>query len=275
MEINIEDSFELLSRDEWGYYLGSNIFKDMYIDASRLGVSRNTLQNFEAPRLGGMIFQHNNKVGALKCTYALCRHYYDMGIPDDPWYMSPGKNGESIQYMPNFSEEHWGRQFWYNYFANTFYLRISALWDSIIEILNHYYGYNFSPDGRLRDKVFKSLENDKPELHNLFIAIKKDKRYKDAQEYRTMAAHGTFDGDIHDMIKVEYDKRTDNSERDENGNLILKDDKNKLEKSKSITAVSYGVGDYINAETIMMNIEEYSKFMGIKIQEIVECMIGI
>ena len=41
--------------------------------------------------------QHNNKVGTLNVSYTLCRHYYDKGIPDDPWYISPGRDGQSIE----------------------------------------------------------------------------------------------------------------------------------------------------------------------------------
>ena len=36
--------------------------------------------------------------------------------------------------------------------------------------------------------------------------------------------------------------------------------------------VGVGVGDYTNVETIMTNIEQYSKFTGIKIQEAIRLM---
>ncbi|MBO5622102.1 MAG: hypothetical protein J5959_10790, partial [Butyrivibrio sp.] len=36
--------------------------------------------------------------------------------------------------------------------------------------------------------------------------------------------------------------------------------------------VGLGVGDYTNAKTIMTNIEQYSRFSGIKIQEAIKLM---
>lgn len=132
MEVRIEGSFESLSQDEWDKYLGVEFFEDMFIKEGSLRDSEDIIQNISTPRLHELIQEHNNKVGSLRITYALCRHYFDRGIPDDPWYISPGKNGESVQYFPEFKEEHWMRKYWFNYFADAFYLKMSAVWDSII-----------------------------------------------------------------------------------------------------------------------------------------------
>ena len=51
------------------------------------------------PILMEEIDELNNKVGSVKVSYALCRHYYDKGIPDKPYYISPGKDGQSVQYL--------------------------------------------------------------------------------------------------------------------------------------------------------------------------------
>lgn len=120
------------------------------------------------PRLAELIQEHNNKVGSLAITYALCRHYFNKGIPDDPWYISPGKEGQSIQYFPNFKEEHWMRRYWFNYFSDTFYLKISSVWDSMIEILNHFYSLDFSNDLRLRDNVIKWLKQNVNSIASVF-----------------------------------------------------------------------------------------------------------
>lgn len=44
----------------------------------------------------------------------------------------------------------------------------------------------------------------------------------------------------------------------------------KMIKAKMVVAV--GVGDYTKTETIMTNIEQYSKFTGLKIQEAINLM---
>lgn len=127
----------------------------MRIDEATLGVSSDIFQNIGRPLLHGLITEHNNKVGNLHITYALCMHYYDRGIPDDPWYISPGKEGQSIQYFPEFKEEHYMRLFWFGYYADVFYLRLATIWDSLIEIINHYYGLDYVSDLRLRSNVMK------------------------------------------------------------------------------------------------------------------------
>ncbi len=273
-EINFEDSFESLSQEEWSRYLGSDLFDEMSLDVTSFNVNSNRLNLREVGTLclEDLIFEHNNKVVSLRATYALCRHYFDKGIPDDPWYISPGENGQSIQYMPKFREEHWGRQYWFNYFANTFYIRISALWDSVLEIINHYYEYDF-PDGQgLRNKIFKHLQEDEPALAAIFNSIQNDALYKAAQKYRIEAAHGTSAGIIHNGVKVQHDTYAEIPVTDEYGKVITIDGKVKMKTVPASTKVSFGAGEYINTETIMNNIEEYSKYTGRKIQEMVGCM---
>ena len=99
-EIRIEGSFELLSQEEWDKYFGTQLFDAMRIDPLIFDVSGDTFHDIAHPRLYELIKEHNNKVGSLAITYCLCRHYFDKGIPDDPWFKSPGDKGESIQYMP-------------------------------------------------------------------------------------------------------------------------------------------------------------------------------
>lgn len=144
-----------MSQEEWNHYFSVDLFDEMRIDEATLGVSSDIFQNIGRPLLHGLITEHNNKVGNLHITYALCMHYYDRGIPDDPWYISPGKEGQSIQYFPEFKEEHYMRLFWFGYYADVFYLRLATIWDSLIEIINHYYGLDYVSDLRLRSNVMK------------------------------------------------------------------------------------------------------------------------
>ena len=170
------------------------------IKDNALGAFEDILQNFFTPRLNELIKEHNNKVGSLRMTYAVCRHYYDKGIPDDPWHISSGENGESVQYFPKFKEEHWMRKYWFNFFADAFYLKISSVWDSIIEIINEKYDYGYQQDLRFRANVLKKLKDDNKDLLDLFTSIQADSLYIEAQKYRTAAAHGTSAGDVSNTV---------------------------------------------------------------------------
>ena len=70
MEVRVEDSFEVLSQEEWDKYLGTDIFDNMFFEAGTLGESGDILQNITRPRLHELIQEHNNKVGSLRITYA-------------------------------------------------------------------------------------------------------------------------------------------------------------------------------------------------------------
>lgn len=272
-DVRIEGSFELLTQDEWNEYLDTHIFDDMRIDADVFGVSTNVLPDLSHPCLSEMIQEHENKVGSLVITYALCRHYFDKGIPDDPWYVSRGSNGQSIQYMPLFEEEHWMRRYWFNYFSDTYYLKISSVWDSIIEIINHYYSLDYPSDLRLRNNVLKWLKSNCSNLHEIFNKIMTEPVYVDAQKYRTLAAHGTSAGTVTNSMKKQKDVWTEVLATDENGRPILDaDGKVTMKKVKAAMVISMGVGDYTNVATIMKNMEDYALFAGSKIKEIIGIM---
>ena len=264
MEVRIENSFECLSQDEWDKYLGANIFEKMFLPEGALGESVNFLENINAPRLHELIQEHNNKVGSLQITYALCRHYFDKGIPDEPWYISPGKNGESVQYFPKFTKEHWMRKYWFNYFSDTFYLKISSVWDCVLEIIDEYYQYGIIKDLRFRSNIFKKLSGDNPKLLDLFNDIQQNPLYTEAQMYRTAAAHGISASEVSGKVQIKRDTVIETPK--------LVDGKVLNKKAKAKVVISLGVGNYTNVKTIMKNIEEYAKFSGFKICELIKLM---
>ena len=273
MTIRIEDSLELLSQEEWNKYFSVTLFDEMKIDESSFGISPDVFQNIDKPLLHELIMLHNNKVGNLHITYALCMHYFDKGIPDDPWYISPGKNGTSIQYYPEFEEKHYMRLFWFGYFADAYYLRIQAIWDSIVEILNHYYGLDYEADLRLRSKVLKWLKDNKSEISNEFQAIMNEAIYKEAQEYRTKAAHGTSPSMIQNIMKIEKNVETEVPDIDKNGRVKV--DENGCVVYKKIIAtkrISLTAGDYTSVTTLKANMENYALFTGQKIKKIIKLM---
>lgn len=264
MELRIDNSFEVPTQDEWDKYLGTDIFDDLRLSEGTLGETSNILQSIAHPRLHEIIQEHNNKVGSLNVTYAFCRHYYDEGIPDDPWFISPGRKGQSIEYFPRFNEEHWMRKYWFNYFSDTYYLKISAVWDSVIEIINEYYGYAFVQDLRFRNNVFKKLKTDNPALLDVFNKIQSNQLYMDAQKYRTAAAHGTSAGEVTNTVSTKHDVMTQVPE--------VKDGKLSYKTVKAKKIVAVGVGEYTDTGTIMTNMEEYVKISGTKLKEIVKLM---
>lgn len=262
MNVRIEESFELLSQQEWDDFLAVNYFDNMIIDGSKFGIIDDFIGSIGKPKLPEIIQQHNNKIGDCKITYCFCRHYYDRGIPDDPWYSSPGENGESIQYFPYFKKEHWMRKYWFTYFSDTYYLKMSAVWDSIVELLNYYYGSDY----RLKSNVLKWLKDNQKNLYDELNALRKDKIFQDANKYRTAVAHGISENEIHNTILEEKNVTATFPKIDEKGNVVFKE-----VKGKRISATA---GEYTNVKTIMDNMQDYAVLSGNEIQKIISIILA-
>ena len=187
--VGIASSFELLSQEEWDKYLGSAVFDDISIKPECFKECEQKI--FMYLPLGEAIDGHNNKVGDLRITYALCRHYYDKGIPDDPWYISPGKDGCSVQYMPKFEDEHWMRRHWFNHYAENLYLKFFSLWDGIVGLINIFFEINESlQDYRFRKTVMNALKKKHKPVYEFLNEILEEPIYKEANQYRTSFVHG-------------------------------------------------------------------------------------
>ena len=265
--MNIWDGFEMPTLDDRQNLPHADNLSNLRIDESELGLDPTSFC-LAHPRLRELIREYNNKVGDLMITYTLAYHYFRAGIPDERWNQSPGKDGQSVQYMPDFSEEHWNRNMWFGYFANVYYILISSIWDSIIEILNHYYDYDFPVDLRLRNAVLKKLKIDHPGVNNVFHEIINTDLYKKAQEYRTAASHGSSPNSVKDTIRYEKDIITTLPVLDDNGMPVLDDEGHPMTKQVKARKISFGIGKYTPTSVIFQNMQDYAKLSAEKIHEI-------
>ncbi|WP_347297575.1 Cthe_2314 family HEPN domain-containing protein [Dolosigranulum savutiense] len=265
MNIEIGSAFELLSDEEWNNYLSTTIFEDMLISINLFEKYRKRI--FLYPRLSEIINGHNNKIKDLKITYALCRHYYDKGIPDDPWYISPGSNGESVQYFPQFEKEHQMRRYWFNHFSESLYLKFFSVWDGVIEILNIFFNINESTqDYRFKKNVMNQLKSKKVEMHKYLISILQDDVYIKANSFRTDFVHGFAPSTVTNKYVL------DNTEK-EMELLECKNGMVKIVKKNVKTKLSHGVGEYTFVREVMENIDSFAKYSGDRISEIIQLMI--
>ena len=58
MELRIENSFELLSQEEWDKYLGVDFFDNMIIKYDALGAAEDIFKSINAPRLSDLIQEY-------------------------------------------------------------------------------------------------------------------------------------------------------------------------------------------------------------------------
>lgn len=272
-DVRIEGSFELLSDEEWDRYLGITLFDKIKIDLNKFDRYKERI--FLYPLLEQSITAQNNKVGSMMITYALCRHYYDKGIPDEPWYKSPGDNGESIQYMPKFKDEHWMRRYWFNHFAESMYLKFFSTWDCITELLDIFYGSKIEHNTGFKFNVLKWLKKNKPEIADyLEENVYKSPLYVQASVYRNDFTHGIAPSEISNGFILKKDELVDIIKRDVDGKPILDNQQRIITEKKKATVLSCGVGDYTNVSTVMDNIDCFALFMGEKITSLVNLILA-
>ena len=263
MNVDFESSFELLEQEEWNQYLSEEKIDSIIIDESIFDKYSDRIMMH--PIIMEEIFELNNKVGSIKVSYALCRHYYDKGIPDKPYFISPGKEGQSVQYFPNFKSEHWMRLYWFNHFADSVYMKLFSVWDSVTEILDTFYDLGIDKNMRFKFKVMDAL---KQKDNAIWLFLKHDvldsELYQKAEKYRNLFAHYNGPSTVSNSYTVQKSKEVEFPEVQEDGSL-------KMIKKKA-TVLSYGVGDYTYVEDIVNNILEFSDFTGKMIAKLLSDM---
>ena len=89
--------------------------------------------------LGEFVMQLHYRTVDAGRSFAYMQYFYRLGIPDDQWYISPGKKGQSIEYLPHFKPIHHRIKDWFDYYADFFFYKIFSGFDMIGQILNAYY----------------------------------------------------------------------------------------------------------------------------------------
>ncbi|PWW31602.1 MULTISPECIES: Cthe_2314 family HEPN domain-containing protein [Paenibacillus] len=190
--MDIYDYAKLLPKEDWQKICGdiTNV-----IDKINLNFTKNKFDIFSIKEgfyqldLSYWITEFNNRVFDLITNYSLMKMYYDAGIPDQQWHKSPGDNGESIQYFPHFTEEHYGNLYWFSFYMESYYTRFEGIIDSIFHALNIKYMFNIEPKLGFRRKVLKKLKQADLVLHDYFISLPDNQIYRRVNEFRNSIIH--------------------------------------------------------------------------------------
>ncbi|KZE40269.1 hypothetical protein AV656_03125 [Bhargavaea cecembensis] len=134
-----------------------------------------------------------NRLRSLDVDFAYSMYYFEKGIPDDEWVISPGLQGQSTQYFPHFRDEHYSNQYNFNFFVDTFFLKAFTVFETIGHLLYKYDDLPLNKDD-FRDKVsFNSaiykLKGKNVPLQEELYRIKKSEKYKEGIRMRNDIAH--------------------------------------------------------------------------------------
>ena len=120
--------FEFPVREDWKRIHSASAFKKIYSVLDSLESSEHLTGDFARDlELKGWFYEIRQRVEDTAISYFFMMFYYEKGIPDKRWYSSPGINGASVQYYPDFEEVHFHIKMWFDFFSDTLLLSISAM----------------------------------------------------------------------------------------------------------------------------------------------------
>ncbi|WP_341960036.1 Cthe_2314 family HEPN domain-containing protein [Planococcus maritimus] len=139
------------------------------------------------------VLELQNKLNDVNRDFNIAMFYFYRGIPDDEWKRSPGKDGLSVEFFPNFKEEHFSNQYNFNYFVQIFFYKVTTLY----EIIGHLIYDRFSlpiNEKNQRDKIsfnsaISKLKSQERNLHQSLQMIKNSSNFRDGTKMRNDIAH--------------------------------------------------------------------------------------
>ncbi len=183
-------------------------------------------------KINELVLTLNNKICNLIESYTFLTYYFNLGIPDEEWSKSPGKNGSLIQYFPNFEEKHFYIHHFFNLWSEIFYIKFFSIVDIIFELLKRY--YNINEKVKSKKKIASKFKKYNKDLSQFFTDKYNTKEYKKALEFRTKIVHSAPPYEISSTTEIEP----------------------KIEKEKTLFSVFPEDRKYIQSKEIKENIDK-------------------
>ena len=196
--------FEFPVREDWKRIPSASAFKKIYSVLDRLESSEHLPGDFARDlELKGWFYEIRQRVGDTAISYFFMMFYYEKGIPDKRPWISPGKNGASVQYFPDFKEVHYSIKMWFDYFSDTLYYKLFSAWDVVGHILKVKYDLEIKERDVSFSTAFKKLgDGDKDK--NLYDCLKKVKDspvYQKAHRIRSDITHNYLPNTAHMVVR--------------------------------------------------------------------------
>jgi len=130
-----------------------------------------------------------NKWNDVAKAFALMMFYYNKGIPDEPYYISPGREGLSVEYFPHFNNEHLAIKDGFDFYADIYYFKVISVFDGIWQILNVYFNLGLTVDKVKFFSVCSELKKINKQTGTSLEKIFKDNRYEKGKDLRNSIEH--------------------------------------------------------------------------------------
>jgi Cthe_2314-like HEPN len=140
-----------------------------------------------------------NRLAQTRWSHMMFMYYFNKGIPDDEWFTSPGRKGQSIEYYPHFNESDHRVKGLFDYYVDVFYYKLFSAWDNLGQLLN--VTYELEIDRPTFHKVVDALSGVNTFLHSRLAAIRDSDDFKTMREFRHAVTHNELLGHIGSMFR--------------------------------------------------------------------------
>ncbi len=182
----------------------------------------------------------NNRLGETRMSYVLFMSNFNEGIPDEQWYISPGFNGESIQYFPHFEEKNFHFKSMFDYYVDIFYYKFFSAWDTMFHILNTHQQFDVNSGIGFNNKVLNKLKVTNQELHNIIKETDNSASFIKSRDLRNNITHNFAPNEVSSGLT-------------------------KLKRNGELKRIDVGIGSYTPSSIFVENIngviEEFSNLL--------------
>ena len=189
------DALEFPTKVDWKRIANSSPFEGLssllsQLENGEFGKDKKTQDFFAGMELQRYLYEVRQRLGDAARSYILMMYYYGKGIPDKRWYVSPSKDGHSIQYYPDFTERHFHIKGWFDFYSDTFYYKLFSAWDLVGHMINVAYGLSIKKKGVYFSTAVEALKNKGNEpLYKCLKKIQKSSEFVKAKEIRKDITH--------------------------------------------------------------------------------------
>jgi len=195
--------FEFPTADEWRNLQDTYPFDRLELSEDHFRYTANPQGSMESFYAGSEIqtwtLHLKNRLIQTRWSYIFLMFHFTNGIPDDEWFISPGKNGESIQYYPHFEQKDHLTKAQFDYYADIFYYKLFSAWDTLGHILNVL--YELGIDKPTFNEAVRKLEPVKPVLHTKLKSIIDSDDFVRMRDFRHNITHNHLPGNIGSSVR--------------------------------------------------------------------------
>lgn len=172
-----------------------------------------------------------NRMIQARDSYHLMMFYFDRSIPDARPYISPGKNGESISFLPDFQDKDHLNKASFDFYADTFFSKLYSALDTLGHLLNVIHVLNLKPKNISFTSVVEKLSELNSASGNELRELLKSYEFITLNAIRNNVTHNFPPGMFGSSVKRTY-------------------------SGKDIKEISIGVGPYEASDKIVRTAEE-------------------